>query len=478
MTRGPVIFDLDETPERPTGRDARRKADTEAAPAPAPEAKPAPTPEPEAKPAPAAPAPAERREPDADTGQEARPQKRRILRRAPDPAPKPPPETAPKPQPTPAPTPEPAPGPAAQPTPAPPPEPEPAPSPAARRTARPASERQLKRPVTRVVEPEPEGAPDPSPATAPPVPEPEAEPAPTGQAMQTVAALAARRASPIARLFWWAFTGLVAFIVSVAAWDFVTGLLDRSTILGTVALSLLGLVLLALALLALREMAAFARLRRLDDLHKEADAALAAADLGAARKLVDHLIGLYRGREDTRWGREKLAERAEDIFDADALLAQAETDLLAPLDAAAIREIEAAARQVAAVTALVPIALADLFAALTANLRMIRRIAEIYGGRGGILGSLRLTRAVMTHLVATGAVAVGDDLIGTVAGGGMLARVSRRFGEGVVNGALTARVGVAAMEVCRPLPFRRQRRPSVSALVKRALTGVFNRAEG
>ena len=42
---------------------------------------------------------------------------------------------------------------------------------------------------------------------------------------------------------------------------------------------------------------------------------------------------------------------------------------------------------------------------------------------------------------ATGAVAAGDDLIHTVAGGGVLAKVSRRFGEGVVNGALTARVG-------------------------------------
>ena len=81
----------------------------------------------------------------------------------------------------------------------------------------------------------------------------------------------------------------------------------------------------------------------------------------------------------------------------------------------------------------------------------------------------------MTHLVATGAVAMGDDMIGTLAGGGLLSKLSRRFGEGVVNGALTARVGVAAIEVCRPLPFSRKRRPSVSALVSRALTGLFGR---
>ncbi|RBO53503.1 TIGR01620 family protein [Rhodovulum sp. BSW8] len=316
-----------------------------------------------------------------------------------------------------------------------------------------------------------------SPATAPPVPDEDEDPAPEGRAMQTVAALAARRPSRLARFFWSSFVALLGFVISVAAWNFVFGLFERNQILGTIALTLVGLVALAVLLIALREMAAFARLRRLDTLHHEAEAAIGANDVKAARALVDRLTGFYAAREDTRWGRARLAERRDEIFDADGLMGLAERELLLPLDAAATREIEAAARQVATITAIVPLALADLLTALTANLRMIRRVAEIYGGRGGVLGSIRLARAVMTHLVATGAVAVGDDMIGSIAGGGMLAKVSRRFGEGVVNGALTARVGVAAMEVCRPLPFREARRPSVSALVKRALTGVFSRPD-
>ena len=60
---------------------------------------------------------------------------------------------------------------------------------------------------------------------------------------------------------------------------------------------------------------------------------------------------------------------------------------------------------------------------------------------------------------------------------GLLAKLSRRFGEGVINGALTARVGVAAMEVCRPLPFRALRRPRVTNLISRGLQGLFQRAE-
>ncbi len=168
-----------------------------------------------------------------------------------------------------------------------------------------------------------------------------------------------------------------------------------------------------------------------------------------------------------------MKDRAAEMFDADGLVGLAEAELMGPLDQAARREIEAAARQVATVTALVPLALADVATALYANLRMIRRIAALYGGRSGTLGSLRLMRGVFAHLAATGALAVGDDLIHSVAGGGMLSRLSRRFGEGVVNGALTARVGVAAMEVCRPLPFHVLARPKTTNLVSRGLAGVF-----
>ena len=68
------------------------------------------------------------------------------------------------------------------------------------------------------------------------------------------------------------------------------------------------------------------------------------------------------------------------------------------------------------------------------------------------------------------------DAMSIAGGGGVLSKVSRRFGEGVINGALTARVGVAAIEVCRPLLFATVKRPSVTALVKRSLTGLFGGA--
>lgn len=312
----------------------------------------------------------------------------------------------------------------------------------------------------------------PSPAAAAPVPDIQDGPT-RGAAMQQVAALAARRPSPLAKWFWSLLLALVGFVVSLAAWDYVNTLLARSPVLGMIITALLVLFVCVLLAMAIRELAALGRLRKVDRIQKAAADALTENDLGAARAVIGQLVGLYKGRDDVAWGRSRLAEQQGEILDADGLLGLAETTLLDPLDARAMREVEGAARQVATVTAIVPLALADVFTALTANLRMIRRIAEIYGGRAGAFGSWRLTRTVLTHLVATGAVAVGDDLISSIAGGGIVAKVSRRFGEGVINGALTARVGVAAIEVCRPLAFHASARPSVTGLVKRALTGLF-----
>lgn len=297
--------------------------------------------------------------------------------------------------------------------------------------------------------------------------------APPSAAMQQAARLAARRPSRLARWFWSVAVALMGAVLFLAAWDFATGLIARVPLLGWAVTVGMAVALTLALIMALRELAALARLRRVDGLRRAAEAA--GSDLAAAKTYAARIDRFYAHRLDLSWGHARLAERRGELMDADAVLQLTETELLLPLDAAALRQVEAAARQVAMVTALVPLALADVVTALVSSMRMIRQVAEIYGGRGGFFSSWRLTRAVLSHLVATGAVAVGDDLLEPVLGGSVLSKLSRRFGEGLVNGALTARVGIAAMEVCRPMPFSDGRRPKVRAVVKRALTGLFSK---
>ena len=316
-----------------------------------------------------------------------------------------------------------------------------------------------------------------SPAAAPPVPEPAAGALP-GPVLLPPGAGARAPTSWLGQLFLSSVLAVVLFLASLWAFDLVDRLLATRPALGRLALGLFAVLAGSALLVCGRELAAFARLRRIDRMRLLADRVISANDLTGARVLVGDLGAFYARRPDMTWARDRLAGQAGQVMDGETLVRLAETELMSAPDQAARREIERAARLVATVTALVPVALADVVAALVANLRMIRAIAAIYGGRPGLFGSWRLLRAVMAHLVATGAVAVGDDLIHSVAGGGLLSKLSRRFGEGVVNGALTARVGIAAMDVCRPLPFAALPRPRVTNLVSRALAGLFGRGKG
>ena len=311
-----------------------------------------------------------------------------------------------------------------------------------------------------------------SPAEAPPVPE-------LGNAaMPALAATLAKPQGRISRLGKWLTAMMAALItgwIGIALWNFVQGLLATSPILGSIYAGVVAVAVLLLLIVAGREALAYRRLGTLDGLQKRAASALENGSRDQGMNVAASINALYRGRDEVSWKLQRVDELLPDQMDAQSVLGVVETELVDLLDKAALQEVETASRRVATMTALVPLALADVAIALATNLRMVRAIAQIYGGRSGTLGSWRLVRSVIAHLVATGALAVGDDLIGSVAGGTIAGKISRKFGEGVINGALTARVGIAAMTLCRPLPFVAKEKPKTAATVKRALTGVFQR---
>ena len=120
------------------------------------------------------------------------------------------------------------------------------------------------------------------------------------------------------------------------------------------------------------------------------------------------------------------------------------------------------AKRVSVVTAVSPRAVVDLAFVLYEASRMIRRLSQHYGGRPGGLGFLKLVRDVIGHLAVTGSIAIGDSLVQQLVGQGLAARLSARLGEGVINGLMTVRIGIAAIETVRPLPFHALRRPGMS----------------
>ncbi len=268
------------------------------------------------------------------------------------------------------------------------------------------------------------------------------------------------RRTPLLGLFLAALGGLVSLALGLAVERLVEDLFEAAPWLGWTALALVALAVAALAGLVARELRGVFRERRIERLRQDAIDAIAVRDHEGAKALASEVARLYAGRAIRHVG-PGVADVENEIMDADDRLGLAERTLVAPLDEAARRAVAAAAKQVSVVTALSPRALVDVAFVVYAAVKLLGRIARIYGGRPGFLGFLRLARAALNHLVVTGGVAVGDSLLQHAVGLGLATRISAKLGEGVLNGLMTARFGLAAIEVCRPLPFIRETPPKL-----------------
>lgn len=192
------------------------------------------------------------------------------------------------------------------------------------------------------------------------------------------------------------------------------------------------------------------------------------------------------------------------------------------VDRAVQEMIESEARLAGLGTALAPTGPIDSMVVLWRQVQLARRVARAYGVAPGIVGTVRLVRRIAFQVVTVGVAREGAQLLATVYGpeiasvfarwlasvatalptaagplfaldltGGVTSTAvtvvgtvvrraaeatgatSRRIGESFLRGTLTAvltvRVGLAAQDVCRPVPMteneRRSRRAGIVGLL-------------
>ena len=264
--------------------------------------------------------------------------------------------------------------------------------------------------------------------------------------------------------------GLVALWLTLTLDSLVRALFSWVSWLGWLGIALVCAFFIAIAVIIGRELAGLFRLKQLARLRLQGDEAALKNDRDAAVRMLRSLITLYGDRPDTARGRRLVAAHLGEIIDGRDLLVLAERDLIAPLDKRAKLLASAAARRVAVVTAVSPRAVFDVVFVLWESVRLIRGVADLYGSRPGAFGLFRLTKAVVSHLAVTGSIAVGDTLLQQIIGHGVAARLSAKLGEGIVNGLMTARIGLSAIDVCRPLPFLAAERPQLKDLTSDLVT--------
>lgn len=131
------------------------------------------------------------------------------------------------------------------------------------------------------------------------------------------------------------------------------------------------------------------------------------------------------------------------------------------LDKQARAEISRSAAESTLMIAVSPLAMVDMAFIGWRNIRLINRIAEIYGIELGYYSRLKLFRLVLVNIAFAGATElvreVGMDWLSQ----DLAARLSTRAAQGIGAGLLTARLGIKAMELCRPLPWIDDNKPKL-----------------
>jgi len=275
-----------------------------------------------------------------------------------------------------------------------------------------------------------------------------------------------QRGFRLGAVFWTAIGGLILLGLGLGVTRLIEDLFARSEGLGFLGLVFAFAATLALIVVVVREAFGLARLAAIEKLHFRAAAVLASDDRAESRAIVQDLLRLEHQNPQLARARATLQSHTDDIIDGADLIRLAERELMTPLDQEARRMVSSAAQRVSIVTAVSPRALIDVLFVFAASLRLIRQLARLYGGRPGALGMIALMRHVIAHVAITGGMAASDGLIQQVLGHGIAAKLSQRLGEGVLNGLLTARLGLAAIDVTRPLPFTALPRPALADLAK------------
>ena len=262
---------------------------------------------------------------------------------------------------------------------------------------------------------------------------------------------------------------LVAGVVGIDLVQFAVGAFAHSTGLGVVATAAVAaggggaLYWLAAELRGLVRLRSAERLRRLipsalaGELKQEIDTAVA---ILVHDPLLGGAVGTYRAAVAPH----HTGQEALELFSR---------FVLAPADQLAQAAIRRAAAQAFAINAISPTALLDTLLFAARAMRLIREIAEIYGQRPGLAGTVHLLRRLARGAGLVGAVDVVGGVIVQQLGGAVLERLSASAAESAYAAQKMARLGLVAMAACRPVEFRPGEVPSLSGLV----SGLLRQAQ-
>lgn len=223
--------------------------------------------------------------------------------------------------------------------------------------------------------------------------------------------------------------------------------------------TLLGSGLVALLLLALgsgslqlwRSLRGLRQLRQTEALQDQARRMLDQSGQGAAGAFLRRLEQHYQQGPGDQRLIDAIQELDSSYSDAECIRYLSQ-HALQEQDAQARRCVQRYSVESGVLVALSPWASFDMLLVGWRNLRMLREIATIYGIAPGVATQWSLLKRVLHSLAFAGLSEMAIDAGSAALGSSLTSSLSARAGQGLGAGLFTARTGMEALRLCRPLP--------------------------
>jgi putative membrane protein len=135
--------------------------------------------------------------------------------------------------------------------------------------------------------------------------------------------------------------------------------------------------------------------------------------------------------------------------------------VLVPLDRRAEAAVRRASARAFGIVAISPTAVTDAVFFIACSVRMVREVAACYGHRPTASATAHLLRRLVAEAGKLGAIDLASATLTQHIGGAVAERVAAGAAESVYATQRMARLGLVTMELCRPVPFARDRLPGI-----------------
>lgn len=263
------------------------------------------------------------------------------------------------------------------------------------------------------------------------------------------------------------FYSALALVVVLSAFEIVR-VFNYALSIHVVVAYAFGLLLSLVGLLGLRVLYRYFKdsenLAKLIDIQDKAQRLQEGNDFGQAKGFINELRSFYKNKPQQEHFERCIKDMPDYSNDREAIK-HIDVIFLKPLDEEATRRVSAYCVQSGVGVAISPWASLDMLLSLWRSIKMIDDVAQVYGVRSSLPNRLRLFRRVVNQLLFVGATELlTESVLAEFGFQGITSSLSARAGQGIGAGFYTARIGIAAMKVTRPIAFTEANKPKTSAV--------------